>query len=332
MSDLREVKIGSDVQADWLQNDPMIASYIRNRPFYEGKKKVFSPLNLTWDGNTEGLVCVMGIAYKVSDDVFTDEQTMKTSVTLSNGQIYSVSDMYALGLIESTEDAVISDTVLIIRKSGFVLDPDDPSGGSRFDEYGVYIIKKNDDPYVIAITSTDPIEHTEKTIIHKIDSKFLPDDAGNKIPYFDFKALGMQDVTGFNQVIPLGMTDTEEKKAAIVALNSAMEKGFIRIAFGFNGMLYKMNLACLRIGENLAIGAGTFPNPDVLGSSFKINPVTVCLSVLSDGLYFIIRNEFVGSTAAITSITLKKDATGAIIGGTAHRDNGGTADITVEAQ
>ena len=329
MSDLREVKIGADTQADYLQPDPMAASYIRNRPFYEEQKKVYSPLNITWDGNTEGLVCVRGNAYKVSDDVFTDEQIMKTSVALSNGQIYSVSDMYALGLIESTEDAVLSDTVLIIRKAGLVIDPDNPSGGSRFDECGVYIIKQNDDPYVIAITSTDPIEHTE-TIIHKIDSKFLPDDAVNKIPYFDFKALGMPDVTGFNQVIPLGMKDTEEKKAAIVALNSAMDKGFIRIAFGFNGMLYKMNLGCLRIGENLAIGSGIFPNPDVIGSDFKINPVTVCLSVLSDGLYFIIRNEFVGSTAAITSITLKKDATGSITGGTAYLDNGGTAEITVE--
>ena len=152
MSDLREVKIGSDIQADYLQNDPMSASYIRNRPFYEEKKKVFSPLNLTWDGNTDGLVCVNGDAYKISDDVFTDEQIMKTSVALSNGQIHSVSDMYALGLIESTEDAVLSDTVLIIRKSGFVIDPDDPSGGARFDDCGVYIIKKNDEPYVVAIT------------------------------------------------------------------------------------------------------------------------------------------------------------------------------------
>ena len=42
-------------QADYTQNDPMAASYIRNRPFYEEKKKVFSPLNLTWDGNTEGI-------------------------------------------------------------------------------------------------------------------------------------------------------------------------------------------------------------------------------------------------------------------------------------
>ena len=140
----------------------------------------------------------------------------------------------------------------------------------------------------------------------------------------------MQDATSLKQLIPFGMNDTQEREAAYEALIYAMDKGFIRIAFGFNGKIQKINLNCIKLSDKVSIGLSMFPNPDILGSSFKINPVTVCLMAVSGGIYFIIQNEFVGSTAAITSITLKKDATGEITGGTAHLDNGGTAEITVE--
>ena len=200
MSDLREVKIGSDIQADWLQNDPMSASYLRNRPFYEEKKKVFSPLNLTWDGNTDGISAFFQDTlatkyYKVSDDIFTNDQIKMMAYSLNTGESFTLSSL-PFGLFDG-EDFVKSVGVFFARKAGAFRDIWDVP------EPGVYFILNSDTGvFVKSLTSTDHIEHTE-TIIHKIDSKFLPDE---EIPYFDLTEMGLEPISQQIQSIEGDMT------------------------------------------------------------------------------------------------------------------------------
>lgn len=184
-------------QADYTQNDPMSASYLRNRPFYEEKKKVFSPLNLTWDGNTEGKQTFENLRgnhfYKVSDDIFTEEQIKLMRVSSSDGLSLSLSSISSYNF---TEDAVNGGIIYFVRKPG-----KNEDFGITFPETGVYFCK-GDAGYTDSLTSTDPIEHTG-TIIHKIDSKFLPDE---EIPYFDLTEMGLEPISQQIQSIEGDMT------------------------------------------------------------------------------------------------------------------------------
>ena len=47
---------GGGQQSDYNQNDPDAVDYIKNRP--GAYDKFFEPVNITWDGNTEGKTSV----------------------------------------------------------------------------------------------------------------------------------------------------------------------------------------------------------------------------------------------------------------------------------
>lgn len=73
---------GGSVQSDWNQTDSSAADFIKNKPF--GDMPTGGD-TLYWDGNTEGLVCVEDMFYKVSDNVPTMDD-------LANGAIISATD------------------------------------------------------------------------------------------------------------------------------------------------------------------------------------------------------------------------------------------------
>lgn len=78
-------------QADWNQNDETADDYVKNRP---GGYVVSDEINITWDGNVEGLTSVHiddthGL-YKISDAIFTTDQIIGVTVTFSDNSFFSI--------------------------------------------------------------------------------------------------------------------------------------------------------------------------------------------------------------------------------------------------
>ena len=156
--------------ADWNASEGE-AGYVKNRTHYEETTVVNEPLNITWDGNSEGLVSVEGVPLcKVSDVVLNDEQIKTATVTISNGNAVYIGDMWedlvSSGLV--TDDGVVffEAVVAIIRKDNIEIN------GTTFNRKGIYFLSYNG-AYTASFTTTEPVEHT-KTVLKKLDKKFLP--------------------------------------------------------------------------------------------------------------------------------------------------------------
>lgn len=118
-----------NTRSDWNQNDPSAPDYIKNKPvvFVGGD-------TLTWDGNTEGLVPVLDMYYKVSDVVITAEDIDSgnnlddTKVKLSTGDFMNGGFLFAPGFI------AIGEVCFIISEEAVGIDFD----GLYFQEAGIY--------------------------------------------------------------------------------------------------------------------------------------------------------------------------------------------------
>lgn len=178
---------GSTVQSDLAQNDPTKPDYVKNRTHYEETTVVNEPLNITWDGNTEGLVSdASGFFYKVSDNIFTDEQIKTMSETLSDGIYLEYSEEWDAGIEEGWiipgNDITACSSIVVVRVDGAIVELAGVS--STFPEKGLYFVDDENLVHVASLTSTEPVEHT-KTVVHKLDKKFLPYDmSGGKITLY----------------------------------------------------------------------------------------------------------------------------------------------------
>ncbi len=180
---------GSSVQSDLSQNDPTAPDYVKNRTHYEETTTVNEPLNITWDGNTEGLVSVGGMMYKVSDLVLTDEQIKSASIFFAGTEMPMTDDDWAAMVASGnvTEEIVnLNFLVMFVRKAGAVVQ------GVALPETGIYFAN-NQTGYVSSLTTTEPVPQT-KTVVHKLDKKFLPDDVGGgafvvEVDWDNYKAI-----------------------------------------------------------------------------------------------------------------------------------------------
>jgi hypothetical protein len=168
-------------QSDLAQNDPTAPDYVKNRTHYEETTVVNEPLNITWDGNTEGLVSVADMVYKVSDIVFTDEQIKLMSETDSGGNYTNYSEMWDIGIEEGwivpSDDVTICGGIAVARVDEAV---GEMYGTSiTFPEKGLYFIGGEDWYNVASLISPEYFEQI-KTVVHKLDKKFLPDDVATK--------------------------------------------------------------------------------------------------------------------------------------------------------
>lgn len=163
-----------------------VTSYndLKDRPFYEETEVVNEPLNITWDGNTEGRVVIDEegngevLSCKVSDLILTDEQIKKCWVTILGGSGTNTlpveGDVWENAVAGGwvTEHITAVQTVLVVRKAGAEL------FGVTYPEAGIYFTSfPNDKEYTHELYSEEPIEQT-KTVVHKLDKKYLPDDVG----------------------------------------------------------------------------------------------------------------------------------------------------------
>lgn len=169
-------------QPDFSQNDETAPDYIKNRPFYEETEVVNEPLNITWDGNTEGLVSIVvgtqNRYYKVSDAILTDEQIKTITETWSNGNIEKIEDCWdeMVEYGDVTEDYVTRGAVYVRNAGVEIFD-------CTFPETGIYF-NWEPDYHIVSATTTEPIEHA-KTTIKKLDKKYLPDNS-NEIVFTYF--------------------------------------------------------------------------------------------------------------------------------------------------
>lgn len=164
---------------DLSQNDPNAADYVKNRTHYEETVIVNEPLNITWDGNTEGLVMTEGVpAYKVSDSVLTDEQIKLTTETDNDGRSTNISNKWD----KLVQNGSVSEAVVITYGVAYVRTAGVEFLGSVFPETGIYFMLY-DGAYIASLTTTEPVEHT-KTVVKKIDKKFLPIDAHQTVFYY----------------------------------------------------------------------------------------------------------------------------------------------------
>lgn len=165
---------GASGGADWNASEGE-AGYVKNRTHYEETTVVNEPLNITWDGNTEGLVCVEyedeDCAWcKVSDTTLTDEQIKLITETFSDGNSGNISDIWE-DMVQNgtvTDDVVCGYQTMYVRKSGAVM------FGLVFPEAGIYFYK-DDYEYTTSITTTEPVAHLKSVVKKKLDEKFLPD-------------------------------------------------------------------------------------------------------------------------------------------------------------
>ena len=160
--------------ADWnaAEGDP---GHVLNRTHWEETTTVVGD-TLTWDGNSEGLVGSTsrdGITYyKISDNVFTDEQmkTMTLHVSIDESFVFAEDWETMQGMyIIATEDCTISYMVASVRKDGAVCN------GITFPEKGFYYGSVSGGVYFAdKVTSTEPIFKTVTTTLKPLDEKYLP--------------------------------------------------------------------------------------------------------------------------------------------------------------
>ena len=153
--------------ADWNASEGE-EGYVKNRTHYVETIVVNEPLNITWDGNTEGLVSA-DVYYKISDAILTDEQIKTITEINNNGGQYVVSDNWdtLLSYGDVTPDLVATSDCIYVRKAGVEF------YGMSFPEPGIYAVS-NGGYYIASITTTEPVEYP-KVVVKKLDKKFLPD-------------------------------------------------------------------------------------------------------------------------------------------------------------
>lgn len=186
---------------------------LKDKPFGEETTVVNEPLNITWDGNTDGLVIGKVYEYsegdffekttyfKVSDVVFTDEQiktATATCIEINRDGEFEKTDTFALTWDEYVAEGAITDAVAMLGWAAFVREPtiDFPECGIYFYKYEAYIgTEKNFDEFAVSLTTTEPVPHT-KTVVHKLDKKYLPEGIGGGM-----MIIGLDDEVNFYDVL-----------------------------------------------------------------------------------------------------------------------------------
>lgn len=151
--------IPEKVQADFSQNDPEAPDYVQNRTHYE-EVVVHGPINITWDGNTEGLVQA-GSAYKVSDLVLTPEYIKTCTIMRNNGTAILATDVsWDYGV-----DAIAVGLMYVVSKANASYN------SIVFPEPGIYFL-----PITTSLTSDGLTE----VVVHQLDEKYIPDTVARK--------------------------------------------------------------------------------------------------------------------------------------------------------
>ena len=166
------VKDHSDILAEWEKRIVKGWNDLTDRPFYEETVTVNEPLNITWDGNTEGLVSVADVFYKMSDAVLSIDQIGQIMRGEANALIGvgggEPIDLTTFGL--SANENLDGFTAEVVT---FILKPSAVIGDVVFPECGIYFAKADENTYGSAFITDFPVEQT-KTVVKTLDEKYMP--------------------------------------------------------------------------------------------------------------------------------------------------------------
>lgn len=157
-------------QPDWEQTDETAPDFVKNKPFEE--KKTGSD-TVTWDGNTDGLVSVMGQFYKVSD-------ATPTLADFANGAVASLisagtdipNEVGPDGIAEAGSGVlmVAEGMAVVVHTEGVGVD----LGGASFPEPGTYFMGMLEAGIYVGLLTIPGYNGFIKTEIKPLDMKFLP--------------------------------------------------------------------------------------------------------------------------------------------------------------
>ncbi len=159
---------GSGGGADWNASEGE-AGYVKNRTHYEEVEVLSEAVNITWDGNTEGLLSDGGFFYKVSDLILTDAQIKASTIDNSAGQIIVVGDLWDV----MVSAGYITPEVAFLEAAVIVRTPNADFSGMKFPECGVYFMQtpvQAGGTYATALTAPEQVTTTVKPL----DEKYMP--------------------------------------------------------------------------------------------------------------------------------------------------------------
>lgn len=143
--------VGGGSQSDYNQNEPDAVDYIKNRP--GAYDKFFEPVNITWDGNTEGKTSVTldtnTAFYHISSDTPTAEQLIGGQITLVNGSTIALTD----------ESVNFKDDVISVTEACMIVLKEGTYNGIEFPLTGTYFLRLYNDKskeYLYATSLTSP--------------------------------------------------------------------------------------------------------------------------------------------------------------------------------
>lgn len=256
-------------QADWNVNDETDPAYIKNRPFYAGDPVLTELLPETTLQFTDGAAELLDAPGVLLETLSKNDQTY---IVNWDGTEYEVTASPFMGAIP-----YIGNLALVEGEQENTGEP--------------FLILYED---IITVYTNDPgaehaisVTHAERAI-RKLPSKFLADDVGNKLPFFDLKEMGMTDVTSMNALKTLAVDTTQ--------LRIAMGNGQIKIAFGVDGAVIKTVLSCGIIFGNSIYASALILNTQKIGG-LELSPVIVALIAVEGGIYFLLKEIGTESTS-----------------------------------
>lgn len=239
VSDAANVLVEENGEAQRVPAGKMVAGSLPEHLQFGGEIEVPGD-TLTWDGNTDGLLCVMDALYKVSDAVppieriaansvtvrYPDGQERKFEFTDSNIQIYDTNAGFPAGFTQinltASDDQDLG--VFTIVDEDFVgVD----TMGASFPEVGVYVFPNE---YFTPVSLTIPGYTGFPTkAIKPIDKKYLPADIGGGNDVMIINATRIGEYTEDGQEIELSKTGKE--------ICSAWDDGKLMFLRGLDGLL-----------------------------------------------------------------------------------------------
>lgn len=242
---------------------------------------ISEPLNIVWDGNTEGLMNVPDTSlYKVSDAVLTDEQIKAITVTVGEqtGPLFSDEDWNALTIDGEITEGYVSwyGEIVFCRYDDVFINED------RFPEAGIYIA---DFAPAVTLITVEPVKHRVETVTTPVPTKYLPEghQFGTEIitiipeTNYEFDDYNGISTAQFGGAIPLVVGDTYEVM--------------------WNGVSYKCK--CAEAPGTVAIG-----NFAIMGDQNNSGEPFVIATSANDNVTLIGAND--GSTSAVVSVSCKR--------------------------
>lgn len=197
---------------------------------------------LTWDGNTEGLVNVLDMLYKVSDAIVTiDDFANGWSCVMSDGRISSETAEYASELAPGVVSAL---SMFCVAESGVGVDLE----GLAFPESGIYFVKMDG----IHTTSVTIPGYTGFPSTKKLDTKYLPE-------HLQFGEKIVIDEVILKQSVEIG-----DEGYAELAINGKISEGK-NYTVNLDGTTYECVAWYNEERDSLIIGNGSFAEADGLG-------------------------------------------------------------------